>query len=68
MVLGVTFFLFALMCVAVTVLCAAVAYEVWDYDFTSGAICFYLGTTGLSMLTFGVLLFIQGVAWIAGYN
>ena len=28
----------------------------------SGAICFFYGTAGLSMLTFGVLLFIQGVA------
>lgn len=56
--LGIIFCLFALMCVAVTVLCAALVYEVWDYDFTSGAVCFFLGT-------FGVLLFIQGVLWIA---
>nr|DAU11883.1 MAG TPA: hypothetical protein [Caudoviricetes sp.] len=68
MVLGIIFCLFALMCVAVTVLCAAVAYEVWDYDFTSGAICFFCSITGLSMLTFGVLLFIQGGLWIAGYH
>lgn len=68
MVLGIIFFLFALMCVAVTALCAAVAYEVWDYDFTSGAICFFCSIAGLSMLTFGVLLFIQGGLWIAGYH
>nr|DAP47319.1 MAG TPA: hypothetical protein [Caudoviricetes sp.] len=68
MVLGIIFCLSALMCVAVTVLCAALIYEIWDYDFTSGAICFFFGCTGLSMLIFGVLLFIQGVAWIAGYH
>lgn len=68
MLLGIIFCLSALMCVAVTVLCAASIYEVWDYDFTSGAICFFLGATGLSMLTFGVLLFIQGGLWIAGYH
>ena len=58
MVLGILFCLSALMCVAVAVLCAALVYEVWDYDFMSGAICFFYGTAGLSMLTFGVLLFI----------
>lgn len=68
MVLGIIFCLVALMCVAVTVLCAAFGYGIWDYDFISGAICFFLGTTGLSMLTFGVLLFIQGVLWIAGHH
>ena len=66
MVLGIIFCFLALMCAAVTVLCAAVAYEVWDCDSTSGAICFFLGCTGLSMLTFGVLMFIQGGLWIAG--
>lgn len=68
MVLGIIFCLLGLMCVAVTVLCAAFAYEVWDYDFTSGAICFFFGCTGLSMFFFGVLLGIQGVLWIAGYH
>ena len=65
MVLGIILCLLGLMCVAVAVLCAAFVYENWDCDFTSGAVCFFLGCTGLSMLTFGVLLFIQGVLWIA---
>lgn len=68
MVLGIIFCLLGLMCVAVTVLCAAFGYEIWDYDFISGAICFFFGCAGLSMLTFGVLLFIQGGLWIAGYH
>lgn len=68
MVLGIILCLLGLKCVAVTVLCAVFVYEVWDYDFTSGAICFFFGCTGLSILTFGVLLFIQGGLWIAGYH
>lgn len=68
MVLGIIFCLFALMCVAVTVLCAAVAYEVWDCDFTSGAICFFLWLHGAVDAHLGVLMFIQGGLWIAGYR
>lgn len=54
MVLGIIFCLSALMCVAVAVLCAALVYEVWNYNFMSGAVCFFYGTAELSMLTFGV--------------
>lgn len=68
MVLGIIFCSLGLMCVAVMVLCAAFVCGVWDYDFMSGANCFFYGTAGLSMLTFGALLFIQGVAWIGGYR
>lgn len=68
MVLGIIFCSLGLMCVAAAVLCAALVYDVWDYDFVSGAICLFFVCTGLSMLTFGALLFIQGVLWIAGYN
>lgn len=68
MALGIIFCLAGLMSVAVTVLCAAFIYEIWDYDFVTGAICFFLGTTGLSMLTVGALLFIQGGMYIAGYH
>lgn len=68
MVLGIIFCLLgADVCVSIGVLCAALVYEIWDYDFVAGAICFFFGTTGLSMLTIGVLMFIQGTMWIAGY-
>lgn len=68
MVLGIIFCLLGLMWVAITVLCAAFAYEVWNFDFVSGAICFFFVCAGLSTLTFGVWMFIQGVIWIAGYR
>ena len=68
MVLGIIFCLSALMCVAVAVSCAVLFLEVVDYDFTSGAICFFFGCDGLSMLILGFLLFNQGGTWIAGYH
>lgn len=68
MVLGIIFCLLGLIWVSITVLCAAFVYEIWDFDFTSFAVCFFLVCTGLATLTFGVLMFIQGVLWIAGYH
>ena len=68
MVLSIIFCSLGLMCVAVAVLCAAFVYENRDYAFTSGAVRFFFGCTGLSILTFEVLLFIKGVLWIGGYN
>lgn len=67
MILGILFCLLGLIWVAITVICAAFIYEVWDFDFISGAICFFLACLGLSTFTFGVLMFIQGVVWTVGY-
>ena len=46
-------------------LCVSLSWSFALPLFMKTVICFFYGTAGLSMLILGVLLFIQGVAWIA---